>query len=110
MAAAVRYPAVVRNGGASAENRKSMSAHVILIDIVALLLATLGFHMAFRQRLVRRLWRVLSGAAPSDPNAPARPDGEDPVHYALIIFGIMIMAFGTILFAFTTLYSLLTAP
>jgi hypothetical protein len=87
-----------------------MSAHVLLIDIVALLLATLGFHMAFRQRLVRRLWRALSGAAPSDPNAPGRPDGEDPVHYALIIFGIMIMAFGTILFAFTTLYSLLTAP
>ncbi len=85
-----------------------MPAHVILIDLFALLLATLGFHMAFRQRLVRRLWRSLSGA-PADVPAPARPDGEDPVHYALIIFGIMIMAFGTILFAFTTFYALLTA-
>ncbi|WP_324749586.1 hypothetical protein SH591_13750 [Sphingomonas sp. LY54] len=86
-----------------------MPAHVILIDLVALFLATLGFHMAFRQRLVRRLWGSLTGA-PADAAAPARPDGEDPVHYALIIFGIMIMAFGTILFAFTTFYAFLTAP
>ncbi|PSJ40805.1 hypothetical protein [Allosphingosinicella deserti] len=79
-----------------------MSAHVIAVDLVALLFAVVGFHMAFRQRLVRRL---IGGAA-------ARPrtssEDEDPVHYALLIFGMMILAFGIILFGFTTLYAVMT--
>lgn len=85
-----------------------MSARVILVDLVGLLLAVLGFHMAFRQPLVRRWWRRLSPPDPAAPPPPAYADGEDPTHYALIIFGMMILAFGVILAAFTTAYALLT--
>jgi len=87
-----------------------MPAHVLAVDALAILLALAGFHMAFRQRLVRRwarAWRDRS--APPRPERAARPEGEDPVHYALIIFGMMLLAFGIILFAFTTFYSVLTA-
>jgi hypothetical protein len=87
-----------------------MPTHVLAVDAVAILLALVGFHMAFRQRLVRRwarAWRERSGTA--RPPRAAKPEGEDPVHYALIIFGMMILAFGIILFAFTTFYSVLTA-
>ena len=78
------------------------STHVIAVDLVALLFAVIGFHMAFRQKLVRR-W--LGGA--SAPRSAS--EGEDPVHYALLIFGMMILAFGIILFGFTTFYAVLTS-
>jgi hypothetical protein len=86
-----------------------MPAHVLAVDAVALLFALIGFHMAFRQRQVRRWSRALRdrGGAPR-PAKPEKPEGEDPVHYALIIFGMMLLAFGTILFAFTTFYAALT--
>jgi hypothetical protein len=86
-----------------------MPAHVLAVDALAILLAVAGFHMAFRQRLVRgwaRAWRERSGSA--RPPRPPKPEEEDPVHYALIIFGMMLFAFGIILFAFTTFYSVLT--
>ena len=79
-----------------------MSTHVIAVDIVAIVLALIGFHMAFRQALVRRL---LGGAARS---RSGRGADEDPIRYALLIFGIMILAFGIILFGFTTFYAMLT--
>lgn len=85
-----------------------MSTYTILVDLLAALLALTGFLMAFRQRLVRRWW---GKAFPRDPALPSRPQrgaGEDPVQYALIIFGIMVMAFGLILFSFTTAFALMT--
>ena len=86
-----------------------MSSHVVLADLAALLLALAGFHLAFRQRLVRRWWD-LSRARRGRPPLSGRSEGEDedPAHYALIIFGTMIMAFGLILFAFTTSFASLT--
>jgi hypothetical protein len=81
-----------------------MAAHVLAVDAFALLLAVAGFHMAFRQRIVRRWLAVWRRA----PDKPAKAEGEDPVHYALIIFGMMLLAFGLILFAFTTFYAVLT--
>jgi hypothetical protein len=86
-----------------------MPSHVIPVDLLGLLLAVAGFHMAFRQRLVRRLWdegRAARGLAPKA--RVEKPEGEDPVHYALIIFGMMLFAFGLILIAFTTAYALMT--
>jgi hypothetical protein len=78
-----------------------MTPGLILIDLLALLLAAIGLLLAFRQRLVRRLWTGLRGRAAKGP----RPNEEDPVHYALIIFGVMLMAFGLIIFAFATGYA-----
>ncbi|MBV9929368.1 MAG: hypothetical protein JO013_00265 [Alphaproteobacteria bacterium] len=86
-----------------------MSTHVILVDLLGLLFAVAGFHMAFRQRVVRDLWE--SGRAARGLPAktrPTRPEGEDPVHYALIIFGMMLFAFGLIVIGFTTAYALMT--
>jgi len=86
-----------------------MSAHVVLVDLLGLVFALAGFHMAFRQRLVRRLWE--QGRAARGKPAKVRTvhaEGEDPVHYALIIFGMMLFAFGIILIAFTTVFALLT--
>jgi formate hydrogenlyase subunit 3/multisubunit Na+/H+ antiporter MnhD subunit len=79
-----------------------MSSHVIAVDLVAILLGLIGFHMVFRQRLVRRL---IGGVAPP---ATRGKESEDPVHYALLIFGMMILAFAIILFGFTTFYAVLT--
>ena len=76
------------------------------IDAVALIVAALGFHLAFRQRLVRRLCSIAARRGGGEPHAPRQPTSEDqdPVHYALIISGTMIMAFGILIFTFTTVY------
>ena len=43
------------------------------------------------------------------PLAAAPPGGaEDPLHYAMIIFGTMIMAFGIIVIGFTTMFAITT--
>ena len=89
-----------------------MSAHVVAVDLFAFVLAVIGFHLAFRQHFVRRWWRALrprDPAAPPRPRKPAIEQDEDPVHYVLMIFGMMILAFALILASFTTLYSLMTA-
>ena len=86
-----------------------MSVRLLLIDLVGLLIAVAGFHLAFRQRLVRA-WmdriRARQGRAPIAREA-AR-DSEDPLHYAMIIFGTMIMAFGIIVIGFTTMFAIAT--
>jgi hypothetical protein len=76
------------------------------IDAVALIVAALGFHLAFRQRLVRRLWAIATRRGGGEHHAPPQRTSEhqDPVHYALIISGTMIMAFGILIFTFTTVY------
>jgi hypothetical protein len=78
---------------------------MIAVDSGALLAATIGFHLAFRQRLVRRWWAIATGSGdvPREP-APSSRDEQDPVRYALMIAGTMIMAFGIMIFTFTTLY------
>ncbi|MBV8687965.1 MAG: hypothetical protein JOZ90_16870 [Alphaproteobacteria bacterium] len=87
-----------------------MPPHVVAVDAVALLFAAAGFLMAFRQGLVRGWARALQERrGPARPARPAKPEGEDPVHYALIIFGMMLLAFGLVLFAFTTFYWRFTA-
>ena len=85
-----------------------MPSHVLFVDLAGLLLAVAGFHLAFRQRLVRRWWRAFQSGGEAAPLRSPRPEAEDPVHYAMIISGMMILAFGLILFAFTTFYWLLT--
>jgi hypothetical protein len=86
-----------------------MPAHVLLTDFAALILVVAGAHMAFRQRQVRRWWDALGQARGRTPAVrKARPEGEDPVHYALIISGMMLLAFGLVIATFTTAYWLMT--
>lgn len=83
----------------------NLSSGLLVTDAFAVLAAVAGFHIAFRQNLVRRLVARVSNRPP-----PAAIGDEDPAHYAMIIAGTMLMAFGLIMFAFTTSYALMTAP
>jgi hypothetical protein len=79
-----------------------MPGYVIAVDVFGLILAVIGFNMAFRQRFVRRLI-----GRPARP--PSRIGGEqedDPLTYILRISGIMIMAFGIALGAMLTIFHL----
>jgi uncharacterized membrane protein len=84
-----------------------LSPYTLIVDALALLAALAGFLLAFRQSWVRRTVRRFSGR---DPHIPRRSHahGEDPVQYAMIIAGVMLMAFGLIMFGFTTSYALIT--
>jgi hypothetical protein len=76
--------------------------HVIAVDLAGALLA-------FRQRALRRAWdrhRVRRGRPPLSPRA--QDADTDPAHYAMIISGTMMMAFGIIIAAFATIYAELT--
>jgi len=86
-----------------------LSPYALAILVLGLIAAVAGFLLAFRQGFVRRLVRRLSGRDPAVP-LRQRERGEDPVHYAMIISGIMLMAFGTLIAAFSTAYELITAP
>jgi len=55
-----------------------------------ILLAIIGFYLAFQQDFVRRLWRCRS---PGRANVFVEPE-DDPVRYILRILGVMVMAFG----------------
>jgi hypothetical protein len=79
-----------------------MSTGAVIVDLLALAAVAAGFHLVFRQGLLRRLW----GAA--DPPRRTKDGGQDPAHYAMIIFGMMLLAFGIIIFAFTTLFAVMT--
>ena len=83
-----------------------VSAHVLIVDALALLAALAGFLIAFRQRMVRRWLGRASGRKP-EASAARLPDADDPAHYAMIIGGVMLMAFGIIIFGFTTAYALM---
>ena len=86
-----------------------MSTHVLLVDLLGLVFVLVGFHLVFRQRIVRK-WidagRASKGRAPMKRTSGG--DDEDPLHYAMLIFGTMMMAFGTIIFGFTTMYAIVT--
>ena len=82
-----------------------MSATVIVVDLFGFCLVIIGFHLAFRQDVVRHLWRQWQGGA----SAPSHmlPEEDDPVRYALRISGVMIMVFGIAIAMMFTLFHLL---
>ena len=84
----------------------SLSTGVLITDALAIVAAVAGFHIAFRQNQVRGL---LARLFPDRPRSAAPIGAEDPAHYAMIIAGTMLMAFGLIMFAFTTSYAVLSA-
>lgn len=79
-----------------------MPGYVLAADAFGLILAVVGFTMAFRQTFVRRLL--------GRPDRPAsRLDGAedgDPLTYVLRIAGVMIMVFGVVLGGMFTLFQL----
>lgn len=66
-----------------------MPGYLIAI-VLALIMAAIGFAMAFRQRAVRQLL-----GRPAPPRTSG--EDEDPLAYALRIAGVMIMAFGIVI-------------
>ena len=87
-----------------------MPVTVIVVDLVGLLLALLGFHLAFRQDFVRFWWGVLRHGRPRSISPPPLTD-DDPARYILRISGVMILAFGIVISLLFTLasYSLQSA-
>lgn len=66
-----------------------MSGYLTIV-MAGLLLALVGFNLAFRQSRVRRML-----GRPAPPRA--RDEDEDPLAYALRIAGVMLMAFGVVI-------------
>ena len=84
-----------------------LSPYALIVDALALLALAAGFCLAFRQTWLRRTVRRLSRR---DPSArPPLDEREDPVQYAMVIAGVMLMAFAILMAAFTTFYELMTA-
>jgi hypothetical protein len=73
----------------------------LIVVLLGLMLALLGFSMAFRQSSVRRL---LGRSAPPR----SHDEDEDPLAYALRISGVMIMAFGIVIGAMFTIVHFLS--
>jgi uncharacterized protein YjeT (DUF2065 family) len=80
-----------------------MPANVLFVDVFGLVLAAVGFTMAFRPKVVRSLFHR-SGR----PDASAHPIGssDDPLTYVLRIAGIMVMAFGIVFAGMMTMVHL----
>src|SRR3546814_19932216 len=68
---------------------QGVPTYVLVVDSVGLILAILGFCMAFRQKFVRKLFRQ---ARHSTEAIPRPPPHEDQVRYAHLISGIMVMS------------------
>lgn len=84
-----------------------MPAYVIVVDICGLALIAVGFIMAFRQDLVRRiLYRNGAPGRPTAPHEERREDGQDPLTYVLRIAGVMVMTFGLTVGGMITLFHL----
>jgi nitrogen fixation protein FixH len=77
-----------------------MPGHILIVDFFGLVLAVIGFNMAFRQRGVRRM---LGRPAPSRSQEGA---SADPLAYGLRIAGVMIMIFGVVIAGMVTLVGL----
>lgn len=76
-----------------------MPAYVVILDIAGLLMAAVGFTMAFRQDFFRHLIHR--------EKRSQNPDDDDPLVYVLRIAGVMIMVFGLVLAGMVTLFNVL---
>ena len=85
-----------------------MSRGTIITDLFAFTAIVVGFLLAFRQDRVRRWLARLFPTPPDHLPLEVRPEGERPSHYAMIIAGVMLMAFGVLIAIFTTTYELMT--
>jgi len=81
-----------------------MPAHALIAAVCGLILAIIGFTIAFRQSFVRRLLRRRDERT----RHGLRPlhGGKDPLTYVLRISGIMMMAFGIAVAGMMTVFNL----
>lgn len=82
-----------------------MPLFALIVIAVGLVLALIGFTMAFRQTAFRRLI-----GRPRPPSASARKPGgaeDDPLTYVLRISGVMVMVFGAVIAGMMALFNLL---
>jgi formate hydrogenlyase subunit 3/multisubunit Na+/H+ antiporter MnhD subunit len=79
----------------------------IIVDLLAAVAIVAGALMMFAQTRVRCWWAALTGK-PIDPKQRRLGTGEDPARYALMIFGMMLLAFGIIILGFFTAFALFT--
>lgn len=77
-----------------------MPGYVLILDFFALVLAVIGFSMAFRQTFVRRL------LGKPVPRTRDSSDHDDPLTYILRIAGVMAMVFGIAIGGMVTLFNL----
>ena len=77
-----------------------MPGYVLAVDFFAVILAVIGFSMAFRQAFVRRIF----GRPPATTGNSSGED--DPLTYILRIAGVMMMVFGVALGGMVTLFTL----
>ena len=76
----------------------------IIVDLLALVAIIVGASMMFAQGKVRAWWAALTGKA-ADVDQRRLPAEQDPAHYALMIFGMMLFAFGIIILGFVTAFA-----
>lgn len=77
-----------------------MPEFVLIVDLFGVILAVIGFIMAFRQKVARRM---LGRPA---PRSAGIGDDSDPLTYILRIAGVMVMVFGLALGLMVTLFHL----
>jgi hypothetical protein len=80
-----------------------MPGYVLIVDLFGLVLAIIGFNMAFRQTAVRR---YLGRPLRTPGRLREQDDNGDPLTYVLRIAGVMIMVFGIVIGGMVTLVNL----
>jgi hypothetical protein len=80
-----------------------MPAYVLIVGLFGLVLAIIGFTMAFRQTAIRR---YLGRPVRPPPHLREPNDNEDPFTYILRIAGVMVMIFGIVIGGMVTLINL----
>ncbi|WP_066518224.1 hypothetical protein [Sphingobium cloacae] len=80
-----------------------MPVHVWVIDLFGVALLIVGFTMAFRQDVARR---IIGKPHTPAASAAAKEEGGDPLTYILRIAGVMLMVFGFAIGLMFTLFNL----
>jgi hypothetical protein len=81
-----------------------MPGYVLIVDFFGLVLAIIGFNMAFRQAAVRRL--IGRPVRPPSRSRDQSDNEDEPLTYVLRIAGVMIMIFGIVIAGMVTLLNL----
>lgn len=82
-----------------------MPIFALIVIAVGVILAFVGFTMAFRQTAFRRM--IGQPKPPVPAFQQAGDSNDDPLTYVLRIAGVMVMVFGFIIAGMVTLFNLL---